>query len=169
MDIAIGQFIAINLVFFYLNLDFPIFICTAIILVGFTTNIYLQYKIKGNQIKDFYASLFLIYDLLQLSLLLYFTGGISNPFSMLIIVPAIVSSTFLSMGTTLILGVLSILFLFMLTIFHYPLQGYIVLITFPKFYLVGFFTAILIGLGYFGIRFAGETKKELTQALNFNR
>ena len=159
----IGQFFAINFVYYYLKLDFPIFICTAIILVGFTTNIYLQYKIKGNQIKDFYASLFLIYDLLQLSLLLYFTGGISNPFSILLIVPAIVSSTFLSMGTTLILGVLSILFLFMLTIFHYPLPGlHEYGITFPKFYLVGFFTAILIGLiflGYFGIRFAGETKK----------
>lgn len=159
----IGQFFAINFVYYYLKLDFPIFICTAIILVGFTTNIYLQYKIKGNQIKDFYASLFLIYDLLQLSLLLYFTGGISNPFSILLIVPAIVSSTFLSMGTTLILGVLSILFLFMLTIFHYPLPGlHEYGITFPKFYLVGFFIAILIGLiflGYFGIRFAGETKK----------
>ena len=45
----IGQFFAINFVYYYLKLDFPIFICTAIILVGFTTNIYLQYKIKGNQ------------------------------------------------------------------------------------------------------------------------
>ena len=143
-------------------MEFPIFICTAIILVGFTTNIYLQFKIKGNQIKDFYASLFLIYDLLQLSLLLYFTGGISNPFSILLIVPAIVSSTFLSMGTTFILGAISMSFLFMLTIFHYPLPGlHEYGITFPKFYLIGF-TAILIGLiflSYFGIRFAGETKK----------
>ena len=119
----IGQFFAINFVYFYLKLKFPIFICTAIILVGFTTNIYLQFKIKGNQIKDFYASLFLIYDLLQLSLLLYFTGGISNPFSILLIVPAIVSSTFLSMGTTFILGAISMSFLFLLTIFHYPLPG----------------------------------------------
>ena len=159
----IGQFFAINFVYYYLKLEFPIFLCTAIIFFGFTTNIYLQFKIKGNQIKDFYASLFLIYDLLQLSLLLYFTGGISNPFSILLIVPAIVSSTFLSMGTTLILGVLSILFLFLLTIFHYPLPGlHEYGITFPKFYLVGFFMAILIGLiflSYFGIRFAGETKK----------
>ncbi len=159
----IGQFFAINFVYFYLKLKFPIFICTAIILVGFTTNIYLQFKIKGNQIKDFYASLFLIYDLLQLSLLLYFTGGISNPFSILLIVPAIVSSTFLSMGTTFILGAISMSFLFLLTIFHYPLPGlHEYGITFPKFYLIGFFTAISIGLiflSYFGIRFAGETKK----------
>ena len=159
----IGQFFAINFVYYYLKLEFPIFICTTIILIGFTTNIYLQFKIKGNQIKDFYASLFLIYDLFQLSFLLYFTGGISNPFSILLIVPAIVSSTFLSVGTTLILGFLSMLFLFMLTIFHYPLPGlHEYGITFPKFYLIGFFISILIGLiflSYFGIRFAGETKK----------
>ena len=128
----IGQFFAINFVYFYLKLEFPIFICKAIILVGFTTNIYLQFKIKGNQIKDFYASLFLIYDLLQLSLLLYFTGGISNPFSILLIVPAIVSSTFLSMGTTFILGAISMSFLFLLTIFHYPLGLHEYGITFPK-------------------------------------
>ena len=120
-------------------------------------------KLKEIKLKDFYASLFLIYDLLQLSLLLYFTGGISNPFSILLIVPAIVSSTFLSMGTTFILGAISMSFLFLLTIFHYPLPGlHEYGITFPKFYLIGFFTAILIGLiflSYFGIRFAGETKK----------
>ena len=143
-------------------MEFPIFICTAIILVGFTTNIYLQFKIKEIKLKISTQSLFLIYDLLQLSLLLYFTGGISNPFSILLIVPAIVSSTFLSMGTTFILGAISMSFLFLLTIFHYPLPGlHEYGITFPKFYLIGFFTAILIGLilSYFGIRFAGETKK----------
>ena len=42
---------------------------------------------------------------------LYLTGGISNPFSILMIVPAIVSSTFLSMGTTIILIILTILLL----------------------------------------------------------
>ena len=51
----------------------------------------------------------------------------------------------------------------MLTIFHYPLPGlHEYGITFPKFYLIGFFISILIGLiflSYFGIRFAGETKK----------
>jgi len=45
-----------------------------------------------------------MYDLFQLAILLYLTGGIFNPFSILLIIPAIVSSTFLSMGTTIILG-----------------------------------------------------------------
>ena len=71
-------------------------------------------------------------------------------FQLLLIVPAIVSSTFLSMGTTFILGAISMSFLFLLTIFHYPLPGlHEYGITFPKFYLIGFFTAILIELDFF--------------------
>ena len=97
------------------------------------------------------------------------TGGISNPFSILLIVPAIVSSTFLSMGTTIILGGLTIIFLFLLTLFHYPLPGiHENAFTFPKYYLSGFFISIIIGLiflSYFGMRFSGETKKR-SEALN---
>ena len=159
----IGQFTAINLVFFYLNLNFPIKIAYLIILIGLTTNLILQFKVKSILLSDFYASIFLIYDLVQLSLLLYLTGGISNPFSILMIIPAIVSSTLLSMGTTIILGFLTILFLFLLTIFHYPLPGiHDGSVTFPKLYLIGYFIAIIVGLiflSYFGIRFSGESKR----------
>ena len=164
-----GQLIAINLVFFVLQLEFPIFLAYLIICIGLSTNLFLQFRIKSIQLKDFYASIFLTYDLIQLSFLLYLTGGISNPFSILLIVPAIVSSTFLSVSTTIILGFLTIIFLFFLTIFYYPLPGiYEYSFTFPQYYLVGFFIAIIIGLvflSYFGIRFAGETKKR-SEALN---
>ncbi len=159
----IGQFIAINLVYFYLQLDFKIYLSHLIIIVGIATNLILQFKIKTILIKDFHASIFLVYDLIQLAVLLYLTGGISNPFSILMIIPAIVSSTFLSMGTTLILGFLTIFFLFLLTIFHYPLPGiHESSISFPELYLTGYFIAIIVGLVflcYFGIRFSGESKR----------
>ena len=158
-----GQFVAINIVYFYLNLDFPIKITYLIITIGLITNLFLQFRIKASELKDLYAAIFLFYDLVQLSLLLYLTGGISNPFSILLIIPTIVSSTFLSMGTTIILGVFTILCLFMLSIFHYPLPGiHENSITFPKLYLAGYFVSIIIGLtflSYFGIRFAGENKR----------
>ena len=117
----IGQLSAINIVYFYLKIDIPIILTHLVITVGIFTNLYLQFGIKQILIKDIYAGLFLVYDLTQLTVLLYLTGGIFNPFSLLMIVPAIVSSTFLSMGTTLILGLLSIIFIFGLTKFHYPL------------------------------------------------
>ena len=97
-----GQLLAINIVYFYLKLPFPLMLSYITISIGLLTNLYLQYGIKINQLKDFYAAPFLLYDLIQLSILLYLTGGIFNPFSFLLVIPAIVSSTFLSMGTTII-------------------------------------------------------------------
>ena len=165
----IGQFSAITLVYFYLKLDFPILIAISILFLGFLSNLYLQFGIRSITLRDFYASIFLVYDLIQLSTLLYLTGGISNPFSILMIIPTIVSSTLLSMGTTIILGILTIIFLFLLTIFHYPLPGiHDDSITFPKLYLTGYFLAIIVGLvflSYFGIRFSGESKRR-SDAIN---
>ena len=165
----IGQFFAINLVYFYLDLTFPIKLCLVVIFIGLLTNIYLQFGIKINQLKDFYSSIFLIFDLIQLSILLYLTGGIFNPFCLLLIIPTIVSSTFLSMGTTIILGAITSALLLIISFFHLPLPGEDMnLLHFPNFYKTGIVISFFIGLiflSYFGIRFAGETKKR-SEALN---
>jgi two-component system sensor histidine kinase RegB len=159
----IGQLVTVNFVFFFLKLDLPIIEAHIIISIGFITNLILQFKIKTNQLKDQNSVFFLIYDLLQLSILLYLTGGIFNPFSLLIIIPTIVSSTFLSMGTTIILGSLTIGLLFFLKKYHEILPGLdIYPFNFPEYYLTGILVSILIGLvflSYFGIKFSGETKK----------
>jgi len=159
----VGQLIAINFVYFYLKLELPIGAVHGIVLVGLITNLILQFKIKENQLKDLYSGFFLIYDLLQLTFLLYLTGGISNPFSFLMIVPSILSSTFLSMGTTIILGTLTIVSLFFLKKYHEILPGLDAYqFSFPEYYLEGILISIIIGLiflSYFGIRFSGETKK----------
>ena len=70
-----GQLIALNLVFFILDLKLPILLAHLIICVGLSTNLFLQFGVKTIQLRDFHASIFLIYDLIQLSLLLYLTGG----------------------------------------------------------------------------------------------
>jgi len=159
----IGQLAAINFVYFFLKLNLPIVETHIVIFIGFITNIILQFNIRNNQLKDSYASFFLFFDLLQLSILLYLTGGIFNPFSLLIIIPTIVSSTFLSMGTTIILGTLTIGFLLFLKEYHKTLPSLdIYSFNFPEYYLEGALVSIIIGLvflSYFGIRFSGETKK----------
>ncbi len=164
-----GQFLAINIVYFYLDLPFPIELSYIVIFIGLLTNLYLQFGIRINQLRDFYASIFLVYDLIQLSILLYLTGGIFNPFSLLLVIPAIVSSTFLSMGTTIILGLITSLLLLIISFFYLPLPGEDMdLLHFPDFYKTGIIISIFIGLiflSYFGIRFAGETKKR-SEALN---
>ncbi len=164
-----GQIFSVNLVFFFLDLNFPVMLCHVVILVGFLTNIYLQFGLKVTLLKDLYSSSFLMYDIIQLSILLFLTGGIFNPFAILLIVPTIVSSTFLSMGSTIILGSSTIIILFVLTFFNMPLPGmeeYV--LSFPNYYVTGILISLIIGLiflSYFGIRFAGETKKR-SDALN---
>ena len=131
----IGQLIAVNITYYYLELNFSILESHIIIFIGLITNLFLQFKVKTNQLKDTYSFLFLTYDLVQLSILLYLTGGITNPFSLLLIVPAIVSSTFLSTGTTIILGGITILSLLTLTKYYLPLPGSLeYLFGFPTFY-----------------------------------
>ena len=162
-----GQFLAINIVYFYLELSFPIASSYLIIFMGLATNLFLQYRIKINQIKDLNASTFLFLDLAQLSALLYLTGGIFNPFCFLLVIPAIVSSTFLSMGSTIVLGIITSILLFFLSVHYLPLPG-VNLLTFSDIYKTGIIISILIGLiflSYFGIRFAGE-KKKTAEALN---
>ena len=165
----VGQLITINFVHYYFKLELPIFEAHIVVLLGLITNVILQFKITANQLKDLYSAFFLIYDLLQLTFLLYLTGGISNPFSLLMIVPSIVSSTFLSMGTTIILGTLTIILLFFLKNYHKILPGLDAYsFSFPEYYIEGIFSSIIIGLiflSYFGIRFSGETKKR-TEALD---
>ena len=164
-----GQLFSVNLVYFLLDLNFPVLLCHIVIFVGLFTNIYLQFGLKVTLLKDLYSTTFLIYDIIQLSILLFFTGGIFNPFAILLIVPTIVSSTFLSMGSTIILGTLTVILLFALTFFNLPLPGmeeYI--LSFPNYYVTGILISLIIGLlflSYFGIRFAGETKKR-SDALN---
>ena len=164
-----GQLFSVNLVYFYLDLNFPVLLCHIVILIGFATNIYLQFGLRATLLKDLYSSSFLMYDIIQLSVLLFLTGGIFNPFAILLIVPTIVSSTFLSMGSTIILGSLTIILLFVLTFFNMPLPGmeeYV--LSFPNYYVTGILISLIIGLtflSYFGIRFAGETKKR-SDALN---
>ncbi len=164
-----GQLFSINLVFFFLDLNFPILLCHIVIFIGFLSNTYLQFGIKATLLKDLYSSSFLMYDIIQLSALLFLTGGIFNPFAILLIVPTIVSSTFLSMGSTIILGTITILLLFVLTFFHLPLPGMAeYILSFPNYYVTGILISLIIGLiflSYFGIRFAGETKKR-SDALN---
>ena len=93
----IGQYLSISVVFFILKFELPFFYCNLIILLGATTNFYLQFAVKENQLSNIKSSSYLLYDLIQLSSLLFFTGGVTNPFIILLIIPAIVSSTFLSL------------------------------------------------------------------------
>ena len=165
----IGQYLTISIVYFILKFELPFFYCSIIIFIGILTNFYLQFKFNKNQLNNFTSTFFLFYDLIQLSILLYLTGGVTNPFTILLIIPAIVSSTFLTLRSTINLSVITIIILIVLTINHLPLPHSGELhFHVPDTYLYAVPIAIIIGLiflTYFGVRFGIESRKR-TEALN---
>ncbi|KPP86550.1 MAG: two-component system, sensor histidine kinase RegB [Rhodobacteraceae bacterium HLUCCO07] len=66
--------------------------------------------------------LMVLFDLLQLAALLYLTGGLNNPFSLLIVGPVTVSAAALSARSTVFLGAVAILVVSLLAVFHMPLR-----------------------------------------------
>ena len=165
----VGQYLTISIVYFIFKFELPFFYCSLVIFIGVLTNFYLQFKFKKNQLNNFTSTSFLFYDLIQLSLLLYLTGGITNPFAILLIVPAIVSSTFLNLRSTINLSIITIIILIVLTVYNFPLPHYGELhFHVPDTYLYALPIAIiitLIFLTYFGVRFGIESRKR-TEALN---
>ena len=159
----IGQFLTISFVYFILNFNFPFLYCLLIIFFGILTNIFLQFKIKKKLLSNISSTLYLIYDLIQLAALIFFTGGITNPFVILLAIPAIVSSTFLSIKSTINLSFITAISLLILTLYHFPLPSSGDLhFHAPKYYLYGVPIAVIIGLTflcYFGARFGLETRK----------
>ena len=165
----VGQYLTISFIYFILKFELPFFYCSIIIFIGILTNFYLQFGFNKNQLNNFASTFFLFYDLIQLSVLLYLTGGVTNPFTILLIIPAIVSSTFLTLRSTINLSVVTIIILIVLTIKHLPLPHSGVLhFHVPDTYLYALPIAIIIGLiflTYFGVRFGMESRKR-TEALN---
>ena len=158
----IGQLITINSVYYIFNFKFNFIYANLIIILGGLSNLYLIYVHQRTQLLDKEAFLSLLTDVLQLSFLIYFTGGIINPFSIFLIIPTIFSSSNLGFRSNLLLVTITILIVIFLTFFNYPLpypvnehfhvNGY-------YYYAVPLSLIIaLIFLNYFALTFGAESR-----------
>ena len=97
------------------------------------------------------ATLSLLFDLGQLTALLYFTGGLTNPFAVLILAQTIISATVLTLGATILLAALSIVAIAFLAVFHVPLHNAAgEVLTMPPVLLIGSWAAMSISVVFFG-------------------
>ena len=117
----IGQLITINLIYFFFDFKFDLILENSIILIGILSNLYLIYINKNTQLLDKTAFLFLLIDILQLSFLIYLTGGIANPCAIFLIIPTIFSSLNLGIRSNLLLATITILIIILLTFYNQPL------------------------------------------------
>ena len=119
----IGQFISVYFVYFFLGFEFNFFISNIIISLGILSNIYLIFIYQKTQLSDRSAFIFLLIDILQLSALLYLTGGINNPFAIFLLIPSVFSSSNLSFKTNYLLVFITIVLILFLTFFSEDLPG----------------------------------------------
>jgi two-component system, sensor histidine kinase RegB len=119
----IGQLTSVNFVYFFLNFEFDFISSNLIILLGIFSNLYLIFIYKKNQLSDKSAFFFLVVDILQLTTLLYLTGGVNNPFVIFIIIPSIFSSSNLSFKTNFKIECLTIVLIILLTFYSEDLPG----------------------------------------------
>ena len=101
----IGQFFAILIVHFLVKINILILESLIVVLFSVFVNLFSYFlQKKANKISDKLAFLFLLYDTCQLGILLYLTGGIFNPFCILIIAQVIISASYLTVLWTIILS-----------------------------------------------------------------
>ena len=117
----VGQLIAVNFVYFFLNFEFNCFVSNIIIFFGILSNLYLIFIYQKTQLSDRSAFLFLVIDIFQLGILLYLTGGVVNPFIIFLLIPSASSnfvefkpreSTAFVFASSKILSIFSLVFLF---------------------------------------------------------
>jgi two-component system, sensor histidine kinase RegB len=95
--------------------------------------------------------LMVLFDLLQLSFLLYLTGGLNNPFALLLLAPVTISASVMGLRSTVIIGATAIVLVSLLAVFNLPLrteQGFILRI--PDVFIFGNWTAIIIATVFMG-------------------
>ena len=165
----IGQSAAVGGVQFGLGFALPFGLCFAVIAASALLNLVLRIQFPAShRLGENVATLLLGFDILQLAALLYLTGGLQNPFSMLFLAPVLISATALPPERTLGLGILAIGCATLLALVHEPLPwapGE--RLTMPFLYVTGIWTAILLGAVFTGIyawRVAEEARL-LAQAL----
>lgn len=143
----IGQTVAVVGVHFGMGFDLPLIPVVLLISASVMLNIVVMaQRGRSNRLNDRSAALYLAFDILQLSALLYLTGGLQNPFAVLMLAPVTVAATMLAREAVFTVVGLAIVTLSLLAMWYQPLPGpdgisWVI----PPTYLAGFWTALVLG------------------------
>jgi two-component system sensor histidine kinase RegB len=146
---VLGQLATIFMVAQGLEFDVEVIPCLTIIGLSALLNLALQIAFNPMQrLEPAYAAALLALNIIELAGLLFFTGGLENPFSFLFLAPVLISATALPIRLTIGLGVLAMVCASVLVYFHLPLpwDGDDPL-TLPPIYLVGVWLSIAVAIG----------------------
>jgi len=156
----IGQFITINTVKFILGFEFDYIIANIIILIGALSNLFLIYIYKKAHLSNRSAFNYLLIDIIQLTALLYLSGGILNPFVIFLLIPSVFASSSLEIKTNIILISITALAILILTFYFQDLPSPLNQIEVNDYFFYSIPLALIIALiflNYFAISFGKES------------
>jgi two-component system sensor histidine kinase RegB len=166
---VIGQTVAVLVVHFGLDFELPIWACLAVIAFAAWLNVALRLRFRTTQrLEAEGAAWLLAFDIAELAILVFLTGGLQNPFSFLLLGPVLLSATALPPRMTVTLGAFAALCATILIFYHYPLpwdpEEPLAL---PEIYTMGIWLSLLLALGFIGVHAwqLTEESRQLADAL----
>jgi two-component system sensor histidine kinase RegB len=149
----IGQTIAVVVVYYAIEFPLPIWACLAVIALSALLNVALRARFSLTQrLEPERAAWLLAFDIAELAVLLFLTGGLENPFAFLFLAPVLLSATALPPRITVILGAFAVVCATVLVFAHYPLPWDVDdPLELPWIYLLGVWFCILLAIGFIGV------------------
>jgi two-component system sensor histidine kinase RegB len=118
----LGQLAALFFTHFGLRYELPLGWALCAVAASALVNLWASRRGRASsRLSDREAALYLGFDLIELAALLYLTGGLNNPFAILILAPVTVSAATLSRATTAMLAALAVVAVVVLSLWHLPL------------------------------------------------
>lgn len=161
---VIGQSTAVLVVHVGLDFAMPIWACLAVIALSAWLNIALRLRFHLTQRLDpDRAAWLLAFDIAELAVLLFLTGGLQNPFAFLFLGPVLLSATALPPRFTIMLGAFAVVCSTVLVFAHYPLPwDNEDPLSLPPIYMMGVWLSILLAIGFIGV-YAWQITEESRQ------
>src|SRR5829696_9306147 len=160
----IGQTIAVLVVYYVVEFQLPLWACLAVIALSAWLNVALRVRFSLTQrLEPTRAAWLLAFDIAELAVLLFLTGGLQNPFAFLFLSPVLLSATALPPRITVVLGAFAVLCATVLVFVHYPLPwDQDDPLELPWIYLLGVWFSILLAIGFIGV-YAWQITEESRQ------
>jgi two-component system sensor histidine kinase RegB len=149
----IGQTTAVLVVYYAVEFPLPIWACLVVIALSAWLNVALRVRFSLTQrLEPERAAWLLAFDIAELAVLLFLTGGLQNPFAFLFLAPVLLSATALPPRITIYLGIFAMLCATVLVFAHYPLPWDTDdPLELPWIYLLGVWFSILLAIGFIGV------------------
>ena len=147
----VGQALALLTVHFGIGFHLPLMPALAVVAASAVLNVVLIIRRQvARELSERAAALCLGYDILQLAVLLYLTGGLQNPFSILILAPVTVAATILSWRAVIALSIFAVAAISVLALRHMPLPWRAEPLVLPPELVLGIWIALVLATVFIG-------------------